>query len=116
MTLGNSSRVNVMTVALWFALVLLLFVSVGCERPDRKPTVWAFTATWCAPCQRDKPALKQLANSGAARVVSVDGDAHPELVKKFGVTEFPTYIVVHQNRVAWRGSDLSLAIQALSRR
>lgn len=107
----HSSRVNVIEAALWFALALLLLCLVGCAKPEPRPkaTLWAFTADWCAACQRDKPTLRQIARSGRVRVVEVDADARPRLVKRLRVKSLPTYVLFDGRGVpVWRGSDLTL--------
>jgi thiol-disulfide isomerase/thioredoxin len=101
------------------ALFVLLVLSAGCEVPQqgqqeqqggcRRPKVLAFTASWCAPCQRAKPALMQI-QAGGVDVEIIDIDAHPDLAKKYGITEVPTFIVYVCGKVPVRTNDILVVV------
>ncbi|TQM26469.1 thioredoxin family protein [Nocardia bhagyanarayanae] len=57
-----------------------------------KPVLVAFSAPYCAPCQRAKPTLRQLADELADRlvVVTVNVEEQPDLAERYGVRAFPT--------------------------
>ena len=105
------------------ALFVLLALIAGCESPQqgrqdrqggcRRPKVLAFTASWCAPCQRAKPALIQIQAAGVD-VEIIDIDAHPDLAKKHGITEVPTFIVYVCGKVPVRTNDI-LVVVSLTR-
>lgn len=48
----------------------------------------------CEPCRRIRPAIEELASTGAdvCRVVGVDADAHPDVAQSLGVGGFPTLV------------------------
>lgn len=52
-----------------------------------------FTATWCGPCQHQKPMLEQLRKEGL-KIVEVDVDKRPDLRDHFKVTTVPTYVMI----------------------
>jgi len=68
-----------------------------------KPVVkiYAFTATWCGPCQRDKPKL-----AGRKDIVFVDIDKYPKLKKKFRIRSIPTYVVLHDDVEVFRTQNV----------
>lgn len=71
-------------------LALVLLFAVGCEgQTSRKPAkITAYQASWCQPCQRDKPALAELERQGIT-VVRVDCSEHAPA----WVRSLPTYVV-----------------------
>ena len=58
------------------------------------PVLVDFTTAWCPPCRAHAPILHGLASEHAGRieVVTVDGDAEPELAARLRVKAFPTVI------------------------
>ena len=63
--------------------ILCLIAAIGCRENSppaplpQAPTrqVIAFTAEWCAPCRKNKPAITELELQGA-RIVHVNIDTH----------------------------------------
>lgn len=55
--------------------------------------VMAFTATWCGPCQLDKPAIKKLIDEGHS-IRFVDLDERKDLKERFSVKVVPCYVAV----------------------
>jgi thiol-disulfide isomerase/thioredoxin len=97
-------------------LHVLVALTAGCEASQEahqgrcsRPKVLAFTASWCAPCQRAKPALIQIQAAGAD-VQVIDIDAHPDLAKKHGVTSVPTFIVYVCGKAPVRTNDIRAVI------
>ena len=99
------------------ALVALLVLIAGCERPPeqghqggcQRPKVLAFTASWCTPCQRAKPALIQIQAAGVD-VEIIDIDARPELAKQYDVTSVPTFFVYVCGKKAVRTQDITVVV------
>lgn len=60
------------------------------------PVLVDFFTQWCAPCKQLAPTLEDLAAEygDAVRIVSVDAEASPELAKRYGVTGYPTLVLV----------------------
>lgn len=88
------------------------------QKPPRKTvTLMVFTASWCDPCARMKPALTALEAEGVT-VQRVDYDAERSLAEHHGVTVLPTTIVLEGDaEVARREGGLSLEeLRALVRR
>jgi len=103
------------------ALLVLLALIAGCVTPQergqqgdcQRPTVLAFTASWCGPCERAKPALIQIQAAGVD-VQIIDIDEHPDLARKYGVTSVPTFIVYICGREPVRTNDI-LVVVSLTR-
>ena len=62
------------------------------------PGVIRFSTTWCPGCQTVKQVFEDTAAGSAladVTFVHVDGDKGKELMKKFNVSSFPTFILVN---------------------
>ena len=61
-----------------------------------RPMLVDFHATWCPPCRALAPVIERLAESHAdhLRVASVDVDASPALVERFGIASVPTLLLL----------------------
>jgi thioredoxin 1 len=57
-----------------------------------KPVLVDFSATWCGPCQRLNPVIKQIADEydGKAVVCHLDVDDAPKTARKYQVMSVPT--------------------------
>jgi rhodanese-related sulfurtransferase len=63
-----------------------------------------FGTTWCPPCKKMEPVLKNLLerNPGKFSLLKVDGDRDRELLKKFEVTALPVFILFKEGKQVWR--------------
>ena len=56
------------------------------------PVLVELGASWCPPCRTMAPVLAEIAREreGSLRVVTVDSDANPKVVERFGGMSVPT--------------------------
>lgn len=95
------------------ALALLLLVT-GCSdgtTPLAGPSLVAVHATWCRPCQRDKPLLIDVSRQFLVR--EIDFDSQRAIAAKYGVENVPTYIVLSDGVEVERTHDLRAALETL---
>ncbi|MDO4594428.1 MAG: thioredoxin [Tissierellia bacterium] len=52
-----------------------------------------FSATWCGPCQMQKPVLEDLENKVDFKIYSVDIDENQDLAASYNVNAVPTLMV-----------------------
>ncbi len=59
------------------------------------PVLVDIGATWCGPCKALAPIVARVATetAGRAKVVTMDADASPETMKRYGVRGVPTLLV-----------------------
>ena len=95
-------------------LCLALVMFAGCSTDPSsapEPDLIAFSATWCQPCQRDKPLLAEVAQEFS--VTEMDIDSQREIVAQYGVTSVPTYVIRVDGVERQRTSDLRTALRVL---
>lgn len=98
----------------YVAALIVLLVLTGCSdqaSPLPGPSLVAVHATWCQPCQRDKPLLVEVAREFP--VTEIDVDTQRELASWYGMSVLPTYIVMDDGNVVVRTSNLSFALSTL---
>jgi thioredoxin len=68
------------------------------------PVVINFTAKWCGPCHGVSRTLDQLAveKAGRVKVLRVDFDQSPGLVRRYGISALPAVLVVRDGVVVKR--------------
>lgn len=59
------------------------------------PVLVDFWATWCEPCKRIEPTIKELAlhYQGRLKVVKLNVEENPQVAKKFMVRNLPTFMI-----------------------
>lgn len=96
--------------------LLLLAATASAQDPTlpQEPTIYVVTASWCAPCQRFRrdwdtvPGLARLVGTNyAVKKCDWDKPSEQRWARRMGVTQIPSYIVVHRHRVLcmWSGYD-----------
>jgi thioredoxin len=68
-----------------------------------------FGATWCPPCKKMEPVLKSLQDnhSGKFSLVKVDGGNDQDILKKYGVTALPVFIIFKEGKQVWRKEGIA---------
>jgi thioredoxin 1 len=66
------------------------------------PVLVDFWATWCEPCKRIEPVIKELAQhyDGKLKVVKLNVEEHPGTAKKYMVRNMPTFIIFKSGEVS----------------
>ncbi len=77
----------------FFAAALFCFLSPGAVNSNN-PRLLFFTAPWCGPCQKMKPAVESLLRRYKVELVLVDFDASPLAVRDFNVQSLPTIVLL----------------------
>lgn len=74
--------------------------------PQSDTKIVAFTATWCAPCQRARLALAQIQATGVG-VEIIDIDRQPDLARQHNIARVPTFLVFTGTKVVLRTHDVA---------
>jgi thioredoxin 1 len=118
----NENEESLFVLCIAILAALCVFFMSGCDSPKepccpRQPsaTVLHFTASWCGPCQKQKPVVESLRSRGL-RIITVDIDMEPERAKELNVKAVPDYVVVIDKRIVLRTHDVTEVEQALRRR
>jgi thioredoxin 1 len=67
-------------------------------------TVYYFTAEWCQPCKKTRPIVEKLNHDQQNALFQIiDVDDSGDLVKHFGISSVPTFILfedgIEKNRI-----------------
>lgn len=66
-----------------------------------------FGATWCPPCRKMEPVLKEIEKENPAiTLIRIDAGSQTDLMKANQVSEIPTYILYREGTEVWRASGL----------
>ena len=67
-----------------------------------------FSAQGCVPCKKMKPVIEELQEQmqGKVKIVMIDADANPSLIKKYQVQGIPAFLLFKNGTVKWRHSGL----------
>lgn len=66
-----------------------------------QPVLVDFSATWCGPCKKLEPVVKEIADEyqGRLKVVKVDVDQAPNAAARFAVLSVPTVLLISGGQV-----------------
>lgn len=69
-----------------------------------KPTLAEFYADWCPHCQKMMPIVAALKREigDKAYIIQIEGDQNPDLMKKYHVDSYPTWIIFEDGQEGWR--------------
>jgi thiol-disulfide isomerase/thioredoxin len=81
-----------------------------CPKPNA-PELTVFSAKWCGACQRAKPIVSQIERLGV-KVIRVDADEQPQLLKENNVRSLPTFIAVKDGKTL-RTQDVNKVLEFL---
>ncbi len=83
-------------------------------QPDVERVVLFFTSRGCPPCEAAKPKVRAIRLQGV-EITELDFHANPELVRKYGITHTPTFIVLEDGVEIERTSSITTLILILVR-
>jgi len=58
--------------------------------------LWYFTADWCAPCKALGPTMNRVSEQIQVNKINIDYEA--DVIKKYGVRNIPTVILVENGQ------------------
>lgn len=65
------------------------------EGNELKPYLCVFSAKWCGPCKRMKPAIEAMKREGyLIYILDVDAEEDHKAAEKMGVTQLPTIVMM----------------------
>jgi thioredoxin 1 len=68
---------------------------------ESRPVLVDFSASWCGPCKKIEPIVREIAGDydGRLKVVKVDVDRAPQTAAKFAVLSVPTLLFFRDGTV-----------------
>lgn len=73
-----------------------------------------FFATWCGYCQKQHPVLEELSKN-SIWIGTVDVDKNPQLVEKYDIKGFPTFVLFKNGKIISKLSGYHDKSQLLAR-
>ena len=73
-----------------------------------QPVLVDFFATWCGPCQKLAPILKQVKESLGERItiIKIDVDKNQAIAAQYQVRGVPTMLLFQNGKQLWRQSGV----------
>lgn len=71
-----------------------------------RPVLIEFYADWCPHCQRMMPVIDSLRQEigTVAEIIQINGDRSPDLMRKYHIDSYPTWLIFKDGEEAWRDS------------
>ena len=71
---------------------------------ESKPTLMEFYADWCPHCQKMMPIVEELRviEGDKINIMQIEGDQNPDLMEKYHVRSYPTWIIMKDGQEVWR--------------
>ena len=70
---------------------------------DNETVMLVFSTQWCSPCKKMKPVIENIQKENSKiKIVSIDADNNKKLVKKYGITGIPVFIVLKNTKEVFR--------------
>lgn len=83
-------------------LVMVAVVLVGAAQTASADTaLYDFYTDTCQPCRMMAPTVARLAEAGYP-IKKIDGNRHMDLIRRFGITAYPTFLMVVDDRETGR--------------
>jgi len=79
--------------------------------PPNSRSLTVFSAKWCGACQHAKPIVNKIELSGV-KVIRIDADEQPQLLRKNNVKSLPTFIAVKDGKTL-RTQDVNAVLEFL---
>ncbi len=72
--------------------------------PADKTTLVDFGATWCPPCVRMEPVLKEVQQAAGAdfTLLKIDASVHTDLMQALDISPIPVFIIYKNGKETWR--------------
>ena len=101
-----------LVICLLIALVAYLIWNNSQEdEDDTNADAIMFYAPWCGHCKKMKPEARIAQKQARRKLIIVNGDARPDLMRKYKVNAFPV-IIRTKDRVKYRGDRKHKSIVA----
>lgn len=73
------------------------------ELNDSKLVLVDFYATWCSPCKKMSPFLKEIAEnqSDKLKLMKIDADENETVVSELNISALPTLLLYKNNKLVW---------------
>lgn len=68
------------------------------EHTSRGLKLVEFYTDWCSFCKQQRPVIEDLSKNGVW-IGTVNADENPDIAKGFGITGFPSFVLLKDNKI-----------------